>query len=137
MITIKQRDSLFREVLLVAAGECACTALMLGVFAITGHFNLRVFLGALLGSAASVLNYALMAVSVAMAADKAAGQDVRGGTRLMRTSMLLRNGLLLLILALALKSGHFHALALILPVFFIRPILAFVEFFRKKGEKKA
>jgi hypothetical protein len=39
-----------------------------------------------------------------------------------------------LVLIVLGKSGYFHALSLVLPLAFTRPILTIAEIFKKKGE---
>lgn len=127
----------FRETVTVAIGVAICAALMVGVFAALGFFEIRVLWGAIAGSLLAVLNFFAMAFTTSLAADKAAGQDVKGGQALIQMSYIGRMILLLVILALCAKSGIFHLLALVLPLLFVRPVLTAAEFFKKKGENEA
>ena len=78
-----------------------------------------------------------MAVSASLAADKAVGQDVKGGSALMKGSYMVRLLVMFLILFACVKSGLCNAFASVIPLFFVRPIITVAEFFRKSGEEKA
>lgn len=132
---MKIKKPMIREVVLVSLLEFICVGLMLGVFALAGYFGQKAVLGALLGGTLAVGNYGLTAVSVVLASRKAANQDVRGGTQIMRSSVLARNLLLVVLLAVAAKTGYFNVIALLLPLIFFRPILSFCELFRKPGDR--
>ena len=82
------------------------------------------------------VNFFFMAVGTSLAADKAEQQDVKGGKTLLQISMLLRYGVLFAALFAFAKSGLCNAVSMVLPLIFVRPILSFGEFFRKKGDEK-
>lgn len=127
------RKIVFKETTIVAVGELICTGVMIGVFALVGHFDITVVLGGAAGALLSVLNFFFMAVVASLAADKAEQQDVEGGQKLIKTSYPIRILVLAVILIACAKSGLFHVLALVLPLIFVRPTLTIAEFFRKKG----
>lgn len=127
------RKIVFKETTIVAVGELICTGVMIGVFALVGHFDITVVLGGAAGALLSVLNFFFMAVVASLAADKAEQQDVEGGQKLIKTSYPIRILVLAVILIACAKSGLFHVLALVLPLIFVRPVLIIAEFFRKKG----
>lgn len=131
------RQIVLRETGIVAAGEAVCIALMLGVYALLGRFSMAVLLGGAVGGVLATANFFLMAVSTSLAADKAEQQNVKGGQLLIRNSYMLRLVVLFALLFLCAKSGWFDLFALVLPLVFVRPTITVVEFFRKKGEKKA
>ena len=60
-------------------------------------------------------------------------QNVKGGKSLVTGSYMLRIVLMFVVLFACAKSGHFHVIALVLPLVFVRPILTVAEFFQKKG----
>ena len=62
----------FRETGIIAIGELVCSALMVGVFAALGYFSMAVLWGALVGTVVMTGNYFFMAVTVSVAADRAA-----------------------------------------------------------------
>lgn len=133
---MKKNDSLLREILIIATGEVLCTALMFGLFALGGHWSIKVLWGGLLGCTLAILNYGFIALGVAIASKKATEQDVAGGQRTIQASMLLRLVFLALVLFLAMKRQLVNPIALVVPLFLFRPILSVGELFRKPGDKK-
>ena len=130
------RKIVFHETGTVALGVSLCSAVMVGVFALMKMFDLSVLLGALMGTALTVLNFFVMAICASLAADKAAAGDVGGAKGLISASQTGRYiGLALLLFACGV-SGYFHAIALVLPLVFVQPTITIAEFFRKSGEKK-
>lgn len=131
------RKVVFQETAVVAIGQVLCVAAMLGIFALLRQFDSTVLLGGILGGVLAILNFLFMAIGTSLAADKAEKQDVKGGKALLQSSYLLRTVVLFVILFAAAKSGLCNAIALVLPLIFVRPILAVGEFFRKKGEAES
>lgn len=127
--------SIVREICIVAIGETLLCALMVGVFALLGYYSPKVLYGALLGGGLSIANFLITALSVCIAAKKAAEQNVKGGSATMHGSLALRYLLLLVILFFAAKSGRFHLISLLLPLIFVRPLISLGELFRKSGDK--
>ena len=127
------RKIVLYETAIIAVGEAICCAIMVGVFALLGAFDLSVVWGALVGGILTVSNFLLMAIGSSMAADKAQEQDVKGGKNILRSSMGLRYLILALLLFAFAKSGICNIFALVLPLVFVRPVLMVSEFFRKKG----
>ena len=132
------RKIVYRETGIIALGQVICLALMLAVYALAGFFTMKVLLGAIIGTIISIANFFFMAVSANLAADKAEqNQDVKGGTSLMKASYLIRLLVIFLILFACVKGGLCDALASVLPLVFVRPIITIAEFFRKSGEVKS
>ena len=131
------RKIVYRETGIVAAGQVICLGVMLAVFALLGYFDRSVLLGGIIGTLLAIGNFFFMAVSASLAADKAVRQDVQGGTALMKGSYVLRLAVIFLILFACVKSGLCNAIASVLPLVFVRPIITVAEFFRKSGEEKA
>ena len=129
------RKIVFKETAVVAVGMVICTAVMLGVFALLGKFNLSVILGGIFGCLLMILNFFFMAMGTSIAADKAEKQDVKGGKSILQTSRLLRYILLFVILFALAKSEICNIFALAIPLLFLRPVLMVGEFFRKKGDE--
>jgi hypothetical protein len=125
----------WRETGVVAAGVLLCTAVMVGVFAMLGKFDISVLLGGAAGALLAVGNFFFMAVGITLAADKAEKQEVNAGKLLARNSYMLRLLALAVLLFACAKSGIFNLIALVLPLVFVRPTLTISEFFRKTGEK--
>lgn len=131
------RKVVFQETAVVAIGQVLCVAAMLGIFALLGQFDSTVLFGGILGGVLATLNFLFMAIGTSLAADKAENQDVKGGKALLQSSYLLRTVVLFVILFAAAKSGLCNAIALVLPLIFVRPILSVGEFFRKKGDAES
>lgn len=125
----------WRETGIVAAGVLLCTAVMVGVFAMLGKYDVSVLLGGAAGALLAVGNFFFMAVGITLAADKAEKQEVNAGKLLARNSYMLRLLVLAVLLFACAKSGIFNLIALVLPLVFVRPTLTISEFFRKTGEK--
>ena len=130
------RKYVVRETLRVALGVAVCVAAMIGIFALLGRFSREVVLGGIVGGLVAVGNFFFMAVGVTLAADKAEGQDVKGGKAMISSSYTIRLIVMAVVLFAAAKSGYCDVFALVIPLVFVRPVLTVGEFFRKSGEKK-
>lgn len=130
---METRNYVLKQTAIVALGQALCVAAMVGIFALLGYFDYTVVLGGLMGAVVAVLNFLFMAIGISLAADKAQEQNVKGGKSLVTGSYMLRIVLMFVVLFACAKSGHFHVIALVLPLVFVRPILTVAEFFQKKG----
>lgn len=128
------RKIVWKETAVVLIGQGICLGVMFGVFALLGRFEVSVLLGGLVGALLATLNFFFMAVGTSLAADKAEKQDVKGGQKVIRMSYTGRLVVLVIVLFACLKSGLFNAITLLLPLIFVRPILMFAEFNKKKGD---
>ena len=133
---MNSKNTAFRETKPVLLGQILCTAGMIAIFYILGYYQLSVLLGGIAGAVIATLNFFLMSFLANTAADKAEQQDIAGGQKLIQLSYMGRMLGMFLALILLAKSGYFHALALVLPLGFTRPILTIAEIFKTKGEKK-
>lgn len=131
---MESRKFVFKEVILVAIGQVIGTAIMIGIFALLGKYDMSVLLGGILGSVLAVGNFFALAVVTTLAADRAEKQDVQGGVKMVQGSYPVRMLLLAGALFLCAKSGYCNVLALALPLLFTRPTITIAEFFRKKGD---
>ena len=131
------RKYVFSQALTVLIGELLLSALMVGVFALLGHFDRSVVLGAAAGAAIATANHLMLVLGVMAASAKAEKQDVKGGQALVQMSYMGRLVGLFLILVLCAKSGIFNLIALVIPLVFTRPILAITDHFNKKGGNEA
>ena len=131
------RKYILSQGLIVLIGELVLSALMVGVFAILGYFDLSVVLGAAVGSAIATVNHLVLVFGVLAASSKAEQQDVKGGQMLVQMSYMGRLIGLFLILVLCAKSGVFNLIALALPLVFTRPVLTIAEHLNKKGGNEA
>lgn len=134
---MNNRKYILSQALTVLIGEVALSALMVGVFAILGYFDISVVLGAAAGAVIATVNHLVLVLGVIAASAKAEKQDVKGGQALVQMSYMGRLVGLFLILVLCAKSGVFNLIALALPLAFTRPILTIAEFFNKKGGNNA
>ena len=125
------RKIVLRETALVAIGELICSAIMVGVFAALGKFELNVILSALGGSLVMTGNYFFMAITVSLAADRAQQGQVEQAKKMVQSSSVLRLIAMGGLMALGIFLGA-NVIALVLPLAFARPILMLAEFFRKK-----
>ena len=130
------RKFIIRETALLAAGELACAAAMVGIFAMLGYFDYTVILGAVIGVLIAVGNFFFMAIASNAAADKAVEDDVKTGKSMIKASYGMRMLVIGVLLFVFAKSGHCNLLALVCPLFFVFPIITVIEFFRKSGEVK-
>ena len=128
------RKIVWKETMIIALGEAICVALILGVCWLLRWFSLPVVLGSVVGGVLAVGNFFFMAVGTSLATDKAQAQDIAGGKKLLQLSMILRYVLLFILLFAFTKSGLCNPVAMVLPVFLVRPIITFGEFFRKRGD---
>ena len=127
------RKLVFKETAVIAAGELLCVALMYGVYALIGKFQLSMLLGGVVGLLVATGNFFALAVVATLASDKAEAGDPLSGQKLMKSSYPIRLLVMAGVLILCAKSGIFDVIALVLPLLFVRPILTVAEFFRKKG----
>ena len=127
------RRVVLKETAIVAVGELLCSAVMVGVFAAFGFFRLNVLWGALVGSLVMTANYFFMAIIVNLAADRAEKGEVQQAKKMVQLSSTVRLVAIGVIMAAGIKLGA-NAIALVLPLAFLRPVLMVTEFFRKKGE---
>jgi hypothetical protein len=128
------KNTAFRETRTVIIGQVICTAVMIAVFAFVGKYQLSVLLGGIAGALIATGNFFLLSFFANRAADLAEAQDVVGGQKLIQLSYMGRMLGMFLVLIVLGKSGYFHALSLVLPLAFTRPILTIAEIFKKKGE---
>ena len=126
------RKTVLKETGAVAVGELVCSALMVGVFAALGYFQMNVLWGALAGSIVMIANYFFMAITVNLAADRAEKGEVTQAKKMVQISSTVRLVFMGVALVVGIKLGA-NVIALALPLAFLRPILVVTEFFRKKG----
>ncbi len=129
------RKFILKETGIIAIGQLICVGAMMGIFALLGHFDLTVIIGGIVGIVLSLGNFFFMAISADLAAEKAKNQDVKGGQAAIKFSFLLRLAVIFVVMLAFAKSGLANAIAMVLPLVFVRPILTVAEFFRKTGDK--
>ena len=130
---MESRKIVFKETAVIALGQVICLAVTFGAYVLLGRFSLSVLLGGIAGALLATGNFFFMAVITSLAADRAEGQDVEGGKKMIKGSYPIRILVLAGLLFICAKSGYFDILSLVLPLLFVRPIITIAEFFRKKG----
>lgn len=125
---------LLKGFLPVMLAEVALSGVMLLVYALIGHWSQKVLLGALLGTAAELLNFTVMTLSLLRA--ERAETPVKGQLAA-RGNYILRLVVLLAVLAAALASGYFDPLATLLPLCFMRIALFAANLKLPKKEVKS
>lgn len=113
-------------ILLIAV---AMTGVMIGVYALLGRLTAKVLLGAALGTAAALLNFAVMVFSVVKA--EGAESPERGALQV-RLNYVIRMIVLAAVLIVALRTKIFDPVATVLPLCFTRIAIFISEIFRKK-----
>lgn len=126
------RKIVLQQTAIAAIGEGIGIGIMLGFFALLGHFDLSVVLGGIIGGVLALANFFVMAMFASLAADRAQAGDVVGGEKLAKGTYPVRLLALGVLLFLFAKSGYFNVIALAVPLLFIQPTLFIAEFFRKK-----
>ena len=53
---------------------------------------------------------------------------------MVKSSYAIRTIVMFAVLFACAKSGHFHVIALVVPLLLVQPTLMIAEFFRKKGD---
>lgn len=128
-----QRKLVMQETAVIAVGELICSAVMVGLFAALGYFQINVLWGALAGALIITANYLFMAINVNQAADRAEAGQVQQAQKMIQLSSVVRLICMGAALVVCIKLGA-NVVALLLPLVFFRPILMVWEFFRKKGD---
>lgn len=105
-----------KETARIALGVCVLSAVMLGIFALCGRFDLTVLWGALFGSAYAITNFFLMAYTIQRATESKHTQ----AKAKIQISYTLRNLLMLAVGITGMIAPCFHWLAVILPFLFPR-----------------
>lgn len=134
---MENRKYILSQVMTVLFGELILSAVMVGIFALLGYFDLSVVYGAAAGAVIATANHLVLVLGVMAASAKAEKQDVKGGQALVQMSYMGRLIGLFLILVLCAKSGIFNLIALVIPLVFTRPILTITDHFNKKGGNEA
>lgn len=121
-----------RELLPLLLIAAALSAVMVGVFALIGRYDWTVLFGALLGTAASVINFLAMTLSL-LRAEKA--ESTAKATLRVRGIYIVRMAVLIAVLIIALRSKLFHPVATLLPLCFIRIAMFINEIFFQKFKR--
>ncbi|MBO5047987.1 MAG: hypothetical protein J6D19_06235 [Clostridia bacterium] len=137
------------DIIFLAAGEGIASLIIVGVYLLLGEFDFRVATGAVLGSAVTVLNFAILSFSVNRAVDRV--MEMRGNKEMteeeasafalqhsaeiqksVKSSYFLRQIIMLGVLVAAVLLKIASILPAVIPLLLFRPILMAREAFRKK-----
>ena len=91
------------------------------IFWLAGHMDYTVPLGNLLGVGISVLNFFLMGLTI----QKSIGLDEKAASDKLKLSQMLRMLMVIALAAVGVGLPCFHALAVVIPLFFPRIAIAF------------
>ena len=127
---MKKIDStVLLETRYIAAFVFVLSLLMQSVFLIAGFWDIKVFLGNVLGFLAAVGNFLLMGITVQNAVEK----DEKDAKNLMKASQSLRLLMMFLVALIGYIVPVFNTIAVILPFLFPRISIAVRPLFMKKG----
>ncbi len=127
---MKQKNPVFLETLYLGLGILVCLGIMLGVYALVGHFSFPVLLGGIVGSVLTVGNFFFMAIGLynMTTGDKEGKVKAR-----VQGGFALRLGVLFALLVVAIKFLGCDTIATLIPLLCVRPILMIRQFlFRSK-----
>jgi hypothetical protein len=130
------RKFILRHTLILTVGELVCVGAMVGIYALLGQLNWTVPVGGVIGLLLAVGNFFFMALSASSAADKAQNQDVKGGKATVKSSFLFRLLVMFALLFVFAKAGVADPIAMVVPLFLVRPIISVVAFFEKPGKEQ-
>ena len=116
-------------VLPTLAAEVVLSGIMLGCYALFAALRQDILLGAALGTAAALVNFAAMILGLLRASKK---ENPLSAQLTSRVLFVVRMVVLLVVLVIALKSKRFDPLATLLPLCFMRLALMASELVRKK-----
>ncbi len=120
-----------RAQLPVYLAQLLLCAAMVGVFALLDRMTQHVIFGAILGAAASLLNYTVMILSLLRAEKSESPEKAQLKAR---GNYILRMVVLIAVLVIALKFGPFDPLATLLPLILMRIALFLGGLTIRKGE---
>lgn len=143
-----------RETARIAVGVGVLTLLMIAIFLIIGKFDFSVLLGAVIGYAAAVGNFFLMALSVQKAADavqpaavpeeeaqeddgeeKPLSEDAREAKKRMQLSYTLRMLMMGVIAIVCVALPFVNSYAALIPMLFPRIVITIIGFIQKNPKE--
>lgn len=130
------RKFIIRHTLILAIAELVCVGATTGIYALLGQLDWTVPVGGVIGLVLAVGNFFFMALSTNTATEKAQNQDVKGGQAAIKSSFMLRLFVIFALLFVFAKAGVGDPIAMVIPLFLVRPIITVTEFFRKPGKEQ-
>ena len=131
MIKIKNKIDkvVLQETAYIAVWTLILSAVMQAVFLVIGKWDYTVILGNLLGAAANLLNFFLMALTVQKALEK----EEKEAKQAMKLSHSMRMLMLFVMALLGILLPCFNTIASVIPFFFTRIAIMFRQFFKNKN----
>ena len=132
---MKLSPAILKETKHIALGVLVGDVVMIAVFTILKKLDYTVFLGALLGSAAAVLNFFVMGVRA-----QKAMEDPDRARIIIQRSYTTRMLCMVAVMALGVAAPCFHTVAVVLPFLFpsvaikVMQLLGFFKSEQKGGE---
>lgn len=132
---MKLSPAIIKETKHIAAGVLIGDVVMIAVFAVLKRLDYTVFLGALLGTAAAVLNFFVMGVRA-----QKAMEDPDRARFIIQRSYTVRMLGMVAVMALGVIADCFHVVAVVLPLLFpsitikMMQLLGFFKSEQKGGE---
>lgn len=140
-----------RELLAILIGEILTSSVICGIYLIIKKYTYKVFLGVLLGSTVTLLNFLVLSIMTNRVINTFL--EERGKKELseeetmeitmkfqgkiqtqMKISFLIRILVLVASLIAAFLSGVFEPLATVIPILMMRPIIMVSELIKRKGQ---
>lgn len=131
MIKIKNKIDkvVLQETAYIAVWTLILSAVMQAVFLVISKWDYTVILGNLLGAAANLLNFFLMALTVQKALEK----EEKEAKQAMKLSHSMRMLMLFVMALLGILLPCFNTIATVIPFFFTRIAIMFRQFFKSKN----
>ena len=129
---MKNKNPVITETLRILVGMTVCLGLMLLVYWAIGRFSIPVLIGGIVGTVMAVGNFFFMGVGLSNLADDATESKIRLRTQ---SGFLIRTLVILALLVLAIKFCNCDALATLLPLLFVRPVLMLEQLILKSKLK--
>ena len=128
------------ETLILLIGEIIVSAVICGVYLLINKFSYKVITGVALGTAVTVLNFIILAISTSRAFDNAllargtrqmsdeeaeqfASEHQKDLSNAVKLSFIIRNFTMLAALVLAFILDTFDVIATLIPLLLMKPIL--------------
>lgn len=120
-----------KEIARMCTGVSVMSVIMIAGFAVFGRFDTSVLYGAIFGTAITLLNYFLLALSVSHVVNK---NNEKNAKLFMNISYCLRIILIAVAVAVAIKFPFFNYIAVILPFIFERIVIMIIHMRDGKNE---
>lgn len=127
------RITIFNNTAALLLGELIGSTLVVAGFAAFQAFSWVVVVSTVVGSLVITANYFAMSIILHMAADRAEAGKLKEAQQAVKLSSTVRLAAMGAVLLISIKLGA-NVVALLAPLLFMRPVLMFLEFFRKKGD---